>query len=213
SSSDDDSILPFDTPLGQNFTEDSCPTFFKSFINEDEFIDCQPLSFLLQSSQSWFKLLKQGVYKISSALDDVCAVNVDTCATLMDRLAVELVSSDNCQADLNLQNPLVTSAYNSFTSYRMLYSAGCIQSSSGAYCYVEAVSNSTNSGDLALYFLPLDVSLPVNSSLSCNSCTENTLSVYYNYAGNTSLALSNTYVSAAKALDSQCGSSAAQTSV
>lgn len=39
---------PFDTSLGNNFTSSTCPTFFNSFLNNQEFNDCLPLSLLLQ---------------------------------------------------------------------------------------------------------------------------------------------------------------------
>jgi len=44
------SILPrpFDTSLGDNFTSPSCPAFFTTFLNNDTFNACLPLSLLLQ---------------------------------------------------------------------------------------------------------------------------------------------------------------------
>lgn len=39
---------PFDTSLGNNFTSTTCPTFFSSFLNNQTFKDCLPLSLLLQ---------------------------------------------------------------------------------------------------------------------------------------------------------------------
>ena len=37
----------FDSPLGNNFTASSCPTFFNKFLNDPNFISCVPLSLLL----------------------------------------------------------------------------------------------------------------------------------------------------------------------
>lgn len=44
---------PFDSSLGNNFTQSSCPTFFQSFLGDSTFHSCIPFSLLLQvSSQS-----------------------------------------------------------------------------------------------------------------------------------------------------------------
>jgi hypothetical protein len=40
----------FDAGLGNNFTTDSCPAFFKKFLSDDAFNECAPLSLLLQVS-------------------------------------------------------------------------------------------------------------------------------------------------------------------
>jgi hypothetical protein len=40
----------FDAGLGNNFTTDSCPAFFKKFLSDDAFNECVPLSLLLQVS-------------------------------------------------------------------------------------------------------------------------------------------------------------------
>ena len=39
---------PFDTSLGNNFTSQSCPVFFQSFLTDPTFNDCLPFSLLLQ---------------------------------------------------------------------------------------------------------------------------------------------------------------------
>ena len=39
---------PFDTSIGNNFTTSSCPTFFNSFLTNETFNACLPLSLLLQ---------------------------------------------------------------------------------------------------------------------------------------------------------------------
>lgn len=43
---------PFDTSLGSNFTSESCPTFFKTFLSDPNFQSCLPFSLLLQVSRS-----------------------------------------------------------------------------------------------------------------------------------------------------------------
>ena len=44
---------PFDTSLGNNFTTSSCPIFFNSFLTNDDFNNCLPLSLLLQVCASY----------------------------------------------------------------------------------------------------------------------------------------------------------------
>lgn len=39
---------PFDGGLGTNYTQSSCPSFLKSFLNNDTFTSCLPFSLLLQ---------------------------------------------------------------------------------------------------------------------------------------------------------------------
>jgi hypothetical protein len=38
----------FDSTIGSNFTESSCPTFFQTFLANSTFVSCLPLSLLLQ---------------------------------------------------------------------------------------------------------------------------------------------------------------------
>ncbi|KAK9388055.1 hypothetical protein V1515DRAFT_615141 [Lipomyces mesembrius] len=215
SSSNNNTIIPyaFDASLGRNFTEESCPDFFNTFLASESFIQCYPFSFFLQNSESFFQIVKQGAFKLSSTMDMICAVNGTQCTTLMDSYAKQLVASSTCAKDYQLENPLVRQAYNAFTSYSMLYSSGCLQSTSGSYCYVDSITNSTNPGDSYLYYLPLDVSLPGGTRPSCSSCSQNIMSIFLNYAGNTSLAISQTYVPAAQQINVYCGPNFASTAV
>lgn len=41
----------FDSNIGNNFTTSTCPTFFDRFLSNQTFIDCLPLSLLLQVSR------------------------------------------------------------------------------------------------------------------------------------------------------------------
>jgi hypothetical protein len=41
-------IYPFDTNLSANFTEDSCPEFFQTFLDSKTYKECMPLSPLIQ---------------------------------------------------------------------------------------------------------------------------------------------------------------------
>jgi len=43
---------PFDSSMGNNFTAPSCPAFFETFLSNDTFNECLPLSLLLQVSNT-----------------------------------------------------------------------------------------------------------------------------------------------------------------
>ncbi|KAK7204329.1 hypothetical protein BZA70DRAFT_189438 [Myxozyma melibiosi] len=210
------SILPraFDYPLGKNFTQSSCPDFFDEFLADDDFIDCYPFSFLLQNSNSFFNTIKDGAYALSNAFDRICSVNATKCLATMNAYGARLTTSAACLDDYELQNPLATAAYNGFTAYEVMYSAGCLSSTdSGAYCFVDAQENSSALADSYLYYLPLDVSLPNSSAPTCSRCASDILAIFYSSAGNTSLALSRTYAAAADAVDDDCGANFADKDV
>jgi hypothetical protein len=42
----------FDSSIGTNFTSQSCPRFFKTFLSDKEFKSCYPFSLLLQVRHS-----------------------------------------------------------------------------------------------------------------------------------------------------------------
>lgn len=148
--------IPFDTALGNNFTTSSCPAFFKSFLSNDTFNECVPLSLLLQvsrpnsthkgynhethtcfpkqTSTSFFSIQRSPV-RLAQTLGASCSVNFDSCNTLMASLARQIQSPNNCAADLQNQNPTVMQAYTGFIAYQSLYHAGCLlNSNTGSYC-------------------------------------------------------------------------------
>lgn len=61
---------PFDGGIGTNYTQQSCPTFLRSFLSNDTVISCVPLSLLLQVGKdgtkpfynSWLTGLELGVF-------------------------------------------------------------------------------------------------------------------------------------------------------
>ncbi|KAK9469583.1 hypothetical protein V1512DRAFT_201942 [Lipomyces arxii] len=208
-------IIPyaFDSSLGTNFTQQACPNFFHTFLQDQNFIGCYPFSFFLQNSESFFSIVRQGAFKLSSTMDTICSVNSTICGQVMNYYGTQLLSENTCLEDYELENPLVRQAYNAFTSYNMLYSSGCLKSSTGSYCYVDSVTNSTNPGDSYLYYLPLGISLPGGVRPSCSSCSQDIMSVLFNYAGNTSIPLSRTYVSSGQLLNINCGPNFVSTAV
>lgn len=148
--------IPFDTALGNNFTTSSCPAFFKSFLSNDAFNECVPLSLLLQvsrlrstfrsknhetyacfpiqTSTSFFAIQRSPV-RLAQTLGASCSVNFDSCNALMASLARQIQSPNNCAADLQNQNPTAMQAYAGFIAYQSLYHAGCLlNSNTGSYC-------------------------------------------------------------------------------
>ncbi|THZ06771.1 hypothetical protein D6C93_01334 [Aureobasidium pullulans] len=80
---------PFDTGLGNNFTTSTCPIFFKTFLSDETFNECVPLSLLLQTSTSFFTVQRSPV-RLAQTLSASCSVNFDTCSTLMASLARQI---------------------------------------------------------------------------------------------------------------------------
>ncbi|KAH0336225.1 hypothetical protein KCU81_g8680, partial [Aureobasidium melanogenum] len=197
--------IPFDTALGNNFTTSSCPAFFKSFLSNDTFNECVPLSLLLQTSTSFFSIQRSPV-RLAQTLGASCSVNFDSCNTLMASLARQIQSPNNCAADLQNQNPTVMQAYTGFIAYQSLYHAGCLlNSNTGSYCFSDAVTNASSPTDSYVYYLPLGISLPSTTTPSCSSCLRDTMSVFASAATNRSQPLSMVYGTAAAMIDLTCG--------
>ncbi|KAI9775267.1 MAG: hypothetical protein M1839_001319 [Geoglossum umbratile] len=196
---------PFDSGVGSNFTTTSCPNFLKSFLENPTFKSCLPFSLLLQNSQSFFQAEKS-IVRVTQALDATCNVNVSECANTMSTLARNIKLPSNCGSDYNAQNPLVVQAYQGLLAYEPLYRAGCAAApSTGSYCFANAITNTTNTADSYVYFLPLGITLPGGARPTCNSCLQSTMAIYAAFAGNTTQPLSGTYVSAAQQINIGCG--------
>lgn len=124
----------------------------------------------------------------------------------MADLASAIQETSNCGADYALGNPLVTQALDGFLAYEPLYSATCLQSSaSGAYCFAQAYTNSSNYGDSYPYYLPVGISLPASIVPSCTTCLKNTMAVFAAFAVEVDQPLSTTYESAAEQINLGCG--------
>lgn len=220
----------FDTSLSAtNFQDSGCRAFFKSFLSNDNFTQCYPMSFFLQNSQSYVKMVRSdGVQGVESLLAKSCAVDFDQCELVMDSLLATL--KKECKNDLkSSQSSIVQDAQADFIAYSAVYKATCAKadvdnataSTVGEYCYTEALfSNSTSAPyDSFLYLLPLGVSFPNTSTTSntsssasssasmgpsCSSCNKNLLQLYHNLTDHDSF-IRDTYSSAASVLDSSCG--------
>lgn len=206
---------PFDTSLGNNFTQMSCPMFFNSFLSSSAFQQCMPFSLLLQTSNAFFAA-SRSLVQLTQTLDATCHANFNSCTTLMNGLATQIKLNSNCGQDLQLQNPLVQQAYDGLASYSILYQAACLKDDSGNYCYADAVQNASAPSSYYTYYLPLGVQLPSDSNaggVACTKCLQNTMAVFANQASNSSALISNTYPNAAKIIDGTCGSNFVDASV
>jgi hypothetical protein len=124
---------PFDTTLGNNFTNDACPKFFVDFLSDATFQACYPFSLLLQTSHGFFEAEKN-FYQTTAAVQAGCEVDFDTCNNLMQGLAAELKSQTACLTDFQAENQIVMQAYNGLVAYPVMYQAACLKDTAGDYC-------------------------------------------------------------------------------
>ncbi|KAL2412708.1 hypothetical protein ABEF95_003122 [Exophiala dermatitidis] len=219
---------PFDTSIGSNFTDSSCPKFFSKFLSNSTFQSCVPISLLLQNSNSFFRAERSATL-LTQTLDSACAAPLAICSPLMANLAAQLIDDSHCGQDFKNQNPLVAQAYAGLVAYEPIYSATCLRatgptdgtsstedeannknSNSAPYCFTQAITNTTNSADAYVYYIPLGLSLPVDTDglankPSCTQCLRDTMKIFAGYAENKAQPLSRTYLPAATQVDAGCG--------
>lgn len=131
----------------------------------------------------------------------------------MAGLAQNIKQDSNCGSDLQMGNPTVVQAYNGFVAYDTLYHAGCLNDASGGYCYANAVTNTSAPTSSYIYYLPLGIQLPGGSRPACTTCLQNTMAIFAQAAGNSSLPLNGDYGPAAEQVQMSCGPSFVQASV
>lgn len=216
---------PFDSSIGNNFTEPSCPQFFNDFLSNDTFQECLPFSLLLQvshqsyypdfqsqklttnpqTSNSFFTAIQSPLSRIRT-LDATCHLpSYPSCSTLMSSLATQLASK-SCAKDLSLENPLATQAYAGFLAYDTLYAASCLTSpETGNYCYADAVSNTSAPTSSYVYYLPLGMSLPAGTRPACTPCLRDTMAIFAAAAADRKGDFRGDYAQAAQVVDLTCG--------
>ncbi|KAJ9302400.1 hypothetical protein DTO271G3_1266 [Paecilomyces variotii] len=197
---------PFDgATFGSNFTSNSCPEFFESFLQNSTITSCHAVSLLLQNSQSWFHSLSSAA-AISNNLDIACSAPMVLCTDILADLASRLISDDACGKDYKQGNPLVANAYAGMIAYQPLYRATCLKDpSTNSYCLSEAILNSTSITDYSIYFLPLGMNLPASGRATCNACLEATMQVFSEASESEGQPLTKTYIPAAEQLNLGCG--------
>ncbi|BGP55461.1 hypothetical protein JCM8202v2_003065 [Rhodotorula sphaerocarpa] len=201
---------PFDSTLGTNFSSTACPSFFATFLADPAFQACAPFSLLLTTSTAFFRAEKSPTTLLPHILNATCSAPLDSCAGVMDALAVKIKKPNTCGKDLELGNPLVAEALDGFNSYRLMRQAGCVTSNTtGQYCFATAAAESDPS-NLYFYYLPEGTTLPSGTSPDCNSCTQDLMAIYAwvaerSHATNSTLPISRTYQSGRAAVALTCG--------
>ncbi|KAL8834214.1 MAG: hypothetical protein Q9170_003871 [Blastenia crenularia] len=198
---------PFDTGLGNNYTQPNCPIFLNNLLRNDTFVSCLPFSLLLQNSMSFFSATKS-MEAITRTLDSTCKVVEPVCKSLLASFATQLRQDANCGDDYRRQQPLVVSAYNGLISYEPLYKAGCEKDEKGNYCFANAITNASSPTDSYPYYLPLGIGLPGGSQPTCSTCLRNTMTIFNQAAnGKTQAPLAGDYQAAAQMINVGCGPS------
>ncbi|KAI0440203.1 hypothetical protein F4803DRAFT_487234 [Xylaria telfairii] len=199
---------PFDGALAANFSAgQSCPNFINAFLSNATFKACYPVSLLLQGSQSFFEAEKS-FFSITQVLDAACKADVDMCTDYFNDLANSLIADGACGKEYKLQNALVVQAYQGMKTYETVYKATCLtnaDSNSLHYCFANAITNASTPSNAYLYYLPFNSSLPTTAAPACGSCTRQTMEIYQAATSNRKAFISNTYPSAAKQINSECG--------
>ncbi|KAB8212389.1 hypothetical protein BDV34DRAFT_183901 [Aspergillus parasiticus] len=205
SSTSSETPTPFDTNLSTNFTSDSCPKFFKSFLSDTKFTNCYAISMLLRDSSSFFQTLKSAP-ATSHLLDLSCAADVDQCSSLMTDLASRITKSDACGKDYELGNPVVTDAYTDMIIYEPMYRASCLKNpSTGDYCFVDAATNSSNPSDYDVYFIPYGSAITNAPYPTCNKCVQASMDIFGEWAQKRGQPLAHSYLPSARSINSKCG--------
>ncbi|GAA96038.1 uncharacterized protein L969DRAFT_90271 [Mixia osmundae IAM 14324] len=198
---------PFDTVLSTNFSSTACPSFFEQFLASPSFRSCYPFSLLLGTSTAFFQI-QSNLTALSAVLDNSCAADTQVCSDKMISLAQAIQDPAACGNDLKAGNALAQSALNGFLNYDMMSQVGCLKdNSTGDYCFAEAASNDTSVTDLYWYQLPLGTTLPSGTQASCDACLVKTMSIYSDYASNSTLPISRTYNQARSVGSINCGPS------
>jgi len=83
-----------------------------------------------------------------------------------------------------------------------LYSS--IVSKTHSIGYTLAITNSSNTADAGVYYLP-EIPLVSGSRPSCSHCTQQLFQIYDTFANNATLEISKNYYQAAQVVDLNCG--------
>ncbi|KAL4967942.1 uncharacterized protein BDV14DRAFT_168720 [Aspergillus stella-maris] len=205
SSSTTDFPTAFDTSFSNNFTTTSCPNYFRSFLADSSFTNCHAVSTLLRDSTSFFHTLTSAA-STSLVLDTACAADISSCTETMKNFASELLDDSNCGQDYADGNPLVTNAYYDMITYEPIYRATCLQNpDSQNYCFVDAVTNTSNPADYDVYSLPYGSTISSKPLPTCNACLQATLDVFSKWAQVEDQPLANSYMPSANTINGKCG--------
>ncbi|RHZ66014.1 hypothetical protein CDV55_103322 [Aspergillus turcosus] len=212
-SSTDSLPTAFDTNLSNNFTTESCPKFFNAFLSNSTITDCYPISLLLHDSTSFFHTLTSAT-ATSHVLDLSCAASADTCTSIFNRLAINLLKDDACGKDYKLGNPLVTDAYTGFITYEPVRRAACLTNpATNDYCFVDAVTNASAPQNFDTYSIPWGYSIVSPPWPTCNECLQASMDVFSRWAQVEGQPLDTSYLPSALALNRHCGGNFANVNI
>lgn len=142
----------------------------------------------------------------TQVLDATCHANATYCNGYLSELARNMTAKENCGTEYQQGHPTIRNTYTSLISYAPIYSAGCLKDpQTSMYCYANAATNTTNPGNMYIYYLALNMSLPGSAVPTCNQCLQQTMNVYHQATGNRKQLIVNTYEKAAKQVNLICG--------
>ncbi|OBT61378.1 hypothetical protein VE03_09241 [Pseudogymnoascus sp. 23342-1-I1] len=193
--------VPFDSSIGADFVTEACPEFITNFLAAPEFQACYPVSLLLESSQSFFQTLRSP-FLTTALLDHSCAAPT-TCGPYLSSLAFTLNST--CTLDLARANPTATLALTGLLAYPSLRTATCLKSSTGSYCFADAITNSTSDEDAYVYYMGVGQSLPTTTRMTCNECLRDVVGVFGAAAANRTMPVAAVYAAGAAVVNGVCG--------
>jgi hypothetical protein len=138
------------------------------------------------------------------------------CTDYFNELASSLIDDSNCGKEYERQNALVVLAYKGMETYETVFRATCLTNSdanSSSYCFANAITNASTASNSYLYYLPFNSSLPTDAVPACGSCTEQTMQIYQAATSDRKADITNTYLSAAKQINSNCGNNFVNTTL
>jgi hypothetical protein len=203
---------PYDT-LSYNFANTTCLTFYKNWRANTTITNCHAISLLLENSNAFFHTLSSAS-QTSYVLDTACAANVSSCNTIMANLAADLLDPSNCGEDYDAGNTVVQGTYRDLIAYEPMYRATCLTNPlTEDYCFVDAISNTTQPEDYNVYFMPLGNALGSGSKPSCGRCLAATMGLFAQWATVDGQPLVETYLASAGVVNAHCGVGFADTNV
>lgn len=108
----------------------------------------------------------------------------------------------------------MVSLYTDLIVYAPIYRATCLQSpTTNNYCFVDAVTNTTNAVDYDVYFVPYGSAISSKPWPTCNECLQATLNVYKEYASVDGQPLAGSYLPTARGVNGVCGEGFADVNV
>ncbi|KAA8643557.1 hypothetical protein EYZ11_003208 [Aspergillus tanneri] len=205
--------MPFDTNTGSNFTSETCERFVDDFLSNSTFTSCHAISMLMRNSYSFFQTVRSAT-ATSHVLDLACGADFNKCSAYMADLATRLRKKDACGVDYAAGNNIVQQAYTNMIAYEPIYRATCLKNpSTSDYCFVDAATNTSNSADYNVYFLPFGSPISGKPYPTCNACLQASMDVFAQWAQKDGQPLVNSYLPSAKAINSQCGANFASVNV